>query len=134
MRKCNSLIELVAKDDQRKSEFNMKTKQYPFLSILRANSFTSYSPIKFPKLSSSYNTHFTKKRITDDVKYTAIKTHIYSALSIVELMSMKFNERNILEVKASSFFSCLFKLLVRYKFRKEFNNLFNNRLFFQIMF
>ena len=26
MRKCNSLIELVAKDDQRKSEFKMKTK------------------------------------------------------------------------------------------------------------
>ena len=59
--------------------------------------------MNFPKLSSGYNTPFTKKRITDDVKYTAIKTHIYSALSIEELTSMKFNERNTLEVKASSF-------------------------------
>ena len=54
-------------------------------------------------LSSGYSTIFTKKRITDDVKYSAIKTHIYSALSIEELTSMKFKERNILEVKASSF-------------------------------
>ena len=81
----------------------MKTKQYPCLPILHANSFISYSPMNFPKLSSGYNTPFTKKRITDDVKYTAIKTHIYSALSIEELTSMKFNERNTLEVKASSF-------------------------------
>ena len=77
IRKCNSLIEVVAKDDQRKSEFKMKTKQYPFLPILHANSFTSHSQMKFPILSSGYNTHFTKKRITDDVKYTAIKTHVY---------------------------------------------------------
>ena len=59
--------------------------------------------MKFPKLSFGYFTPFTKKRITDDVKYSAIKTHIYSALSIEELTSMKVNERNILEVKESSF-------------------------------
>ena len=99
MSKRNSLIELVAKDDQRKSEFKIKTKQYPCLPILHANSFTSYSPMKFPKLSSGYNTPFTKKRVSDDVKFSAIKTHIYSVLSIEELTSMKFNERNILEVK-----------------------------------
>ena len=96
MSKCNSLIELVAKDDQRKSEFKIKTKQYPCLPILHANSFTSYSPMKFPKLSSGYNTHFTKKRIPDDVKFSAIKTHIYNTLSIEELMSMKFNDISII--------------------------------------
>ena len=95
MRKCNSLIELVAKNKERKSEFKIKTKQYPYLPILRANSFTSYSPMKFPQLSSGYNTSFTKNRVSDDVIFLAIKTHIYSVLSIEELRSMKFNEKQI---------------------------------------
>ena len=57
--------------------------------------------MKFPKLSSSYNKSFTKKRVSDDVKFSAIKTHVYSVLSIEELRSMKFNEKN-LEVKDSN--------------------------------
>ena len=103
MSKCNSLIELVAKDDQRKFEFKIKTTQYPSLPILHANSFISYSPMKFQKLSSGYNTPFTKKRVSDDVKFSAIKTHIYSVLLIEELTSIKFNEKYNLEVKDSTF-------------------------------
>ena len=78
MSKCNSLIELVAKDKERKSEFKIKTKQYPYLPILHANFFTSYSPMKFPKLSSGYNKSFPKKQVSEDVKCLEIKTHIYS--------------------------------------------------------
>ena len=99
MRKYNSLIELVAKDKKRKSEFKIKTKQYPYLPILHANSFTSNSTMKFPKLSSDYNTSFTKKQVSEDVIFLAIKTHIYSVLSNEELRSMKTNEKNVLEVK-----------------------------------
>ena len=77
MSKCNSLIELVAKDKEKKSEFKIKTKQYPYLPILHANSFAPYSPMKFPKLSSGYNKSFTKKRVSDDVKFSTIKSHIY---------------------------------------------------------
>ena len=103
MRKCNSLIELVAKDKERKSEFKIKTKQYPYLPILHANSFTSNSPMKFPKLSYGYNKSFTSKQVSEDLIVLAIKTHIYSVLSIEELRSMKYNEENFLEVKESTF-------------------------------
>ena len=103
MSKCNSLIELVAKDKEIKSEFKIKTKQYPYLPILHANSFTSYSPMKFPKLSYGYNKSFTSKQVSEDLIVLAIKTHIYSVLSIEELRSMKYNEENVLEVKESTF-------------------------------
>ena len=58
--------------------------------------------MKFPKLSSGYNKSFTKKRVSDDVKCSAIKTHIYIVLSIEELRIMKFNEKNNLKVKDSN--------------------------------
>ena len=51
--------------------------------------------MKFPKLSSGYDESFTKKLVSDDVKFSAIKTHIYGVLSIEELRSMKFNEKQI---------------------------------------
>ena len=93
MSKCNSLIELVPKDKERKSEFKIKTKQYPYLPILHANSFTSYLPMKFPKLSSGYNKSFPKKQVSEDVKCLAIKTHIYSVLSMEDLRCTKINEK-----------------------------------------
>ena len=59
--------------------------------------------MKCPKLSCGYNTPFTKKWVSDDVKFLAIKSHIYSVLSIEELSSMRFNEKHNLEVKKSIF-------------------------------
>ena len=42
MSKRNSLIELVATDNEKKSEFKIKTKQYPLLPILHLKYFISY--------------------------------------------------------------------------------------------
>ena len=103
MSKCNSLIELVAKGKER--NLNSKSRQnsilaYPFFVLTPLHRIHRWS---FPQLSSGYNTSFTKKRVSDDVKFSAIKTHIYSVLSIEELTSMEFNETNILEVNESTF-------------------------------
>ena len=82
MSKCNSLVELVATDKKRKSEFKIKTQQYPLFVILHLNFFISYSPMKFPKLSTGYNISFSKKQVSDDVKFMAIKNEIYDVLSM----------------------------------------------------
>ena len=49
--------------------------------------------MKFPKLSSGYNKSFTKKQVSEDVKFLAIKTHIYSVLSMEDLRCTKINEK-----------------------------------------
>ena len=60
--------------------------------------------MKFPKFSSGYNKSFTKKQVSEDVKFLAIKTHIYSVLSMEDLRCTKINEKkNVLEVKESIF-------------------------------
>ena len=134
MSKRNSLLGLVAKDKERKSEFKIKTKQYPYLPIFHASSFTSYSPMKFPKLSSGYNKSFPKKQVSEDVKCLAIKTHIYSVLSMEELTSMKINAKKHFRSEPINLFSFLFALLVRYKFRRRFKYLFNSWAFVQVIF
>ena len=58
--------------------------------------------MKFPKLSTGYNKSITKKQVSEDVRFLAIKTHIYSVLSIEELRSMKINRKTVLEVKQST--------------------------------
>ena len=75
-------MELVATDKKRKSEFRIKTQQYPLLSILHLNSFISYSPMMFLKSSTGYNISFSKKQVSDDVKFMAIKNEIYDVLSM----------------------------------------------------
>ena len=60
-----------------KENLNSKSRQnsilaYPFFML---TSFTSYSLMKFPKLSSGYDESFTKKLVSDDVKISAIKTN-----------------------------------------------------------
>ena len=116
MSKRNSLIGLVAKDKERKSEFKIKTKQYPYLPILHANSFISYSPMKFPKLSSGYNISSTKKQVSEGVNFLAIKADIYSVLSMDELRSMKSLKKRF-RSEVINFFSFLFTLWLRYKFK-----------------
>ena len=103
MSKFNSLVELVATDKKRKSEFKIKTQQYPLFVILHLNFFISYSPMKFPKLSTGYNISFSKKQVSDDVKFMAIKNEIYDVLSMGELRIIKIREKNVLELKPSFF-------------------------------
>ena len=62
MNKHNSSIELLATDKERKSEFKMKTLQYPLLPIFHLNSYISYSPMKFPKVNSGYKTSFLRNK------------------------------------------------------------------------
>ena len=102
MSKRNSLIELVATDKQSKSEFKIKTKQYPLLPILHLISFISYLPMTFPKTYTGYNISFSKKQVTDENKFTAIKNEMYGVLSMDELRSMKITEF-FLELKPSPF-------------------------------
>ena len=59
--------------------------------------------MKFPKSSTGYIISFSKKQVYNDVKLMAIKSGIYGVLSMDELSSMKITERNVLEVKPSSF-------------------------------
>ena len=116
MSKRNSLIELVATDKQRKSEFKIKTQQYLLLPILHLNSFISYSSMKFSKSSTGYNISFSKKQVSDDVKCMAIKNNIYGVLLMNELRSMKITEKKHFRSEAIIFSSRLFKLRLRYKF------------------
>ena len=98
-----SLVELVATDKKIKSKFKNKTLQYPLLPILHLNSFISYSPMTFPKSSTGYNISsstgynisFYKKKVSDDVKFMAIKNEIYGVVSMDEVRSMKITEKII---------------------------------------
>ena len=57
----------------------------------------------FPKSSRGYNISFSKKQVSDDVKFIALKNDVYGVLSMDELRSMKIIEKNVLELKSSSF-------------------------------
>ena len=94
MSKHNSLIELVATDKKRKSEFKIKAQQYLLLPILLLNYFISYSPMKFPKSSTDCNISLFKKQVSEDGKFMAIKNDVYSVLSIDELRSIKITEKS----------------------------------------
>ena len=52
--------------------------------------------------STGYNISFYKKKVSDDVKFMAIKNEIYGVVSMDEVRSMKITENN-LELKPSSF-------------------------------
>ena len=56
--------------------------------------------MKFPSVIDGFTTpFFFQKQIPDKVKFQAIVTKLYKFLTIVNLLTMKINKLNYLEVK-----------------------------------
>ena len=86
MSKNHYKIELIATDQTKKHEYQIKTVSYSNLTTLQ-----SYKVMKFPSFIGGFTIPFSLKQRPDKVKFQGIITEIYKCLTIDDLQTMKIN-------------------------------------------